>query len=81
MAINVEINKKKNESNASVLKRFSRKVQESGVLKYTRTIRYADRAPSDFVKKKKKLKSINKTAEIQQKIKLGKITPKSRGRK
>jgi len=79
MANNVEITKKKNESNISLLKRFGRKVQEAGVIRKSKSIRYAERPKSAFVKKKNKLKTLSKTAEIEKQIKLGKITPK-RGR-
>jgi len=79
MANNVEITKKKNESNISLLKRFGRKVQEAGVIRKSKSIRYAERPKSAFVKKKNKIKTLIKTAEIEKQIKLGKITPK-RGR-
>lgn len=79
MAKNVEVSKKKNETNISLLKRFSRKVQESGVVRKSKSIRYAERPKSDFVKKKHKLKALTKTAEIEKKIKMGKITPGRRG--
>jgi len=75
MAINVEINRENNESNMGLLKKFSRQVRESGVLKYSRKIRYAIRNESDFVKKRNKLHSINKATKIEEQIKLGKIIP------
>lgn len=78
MPINVELNKNKNENNLSLLKRFGRKVQESGALQFKRSIRYAARAESPYVKKKKKLISIARKAEIEKLIKLGKITPKTK---
>lgn len=81
MAKNVEVEKKKNETNISLLKRFGRKVQEAGVIRKSKTIRYAEKPESDFVKKKNKLKSLKKTAEIEKKIKLGKITPNKRGQR
>lgn len=77
MAINVEIQKNKNESNLNLLKRFSRKVQESGVLQYKKSIRYAERKPSAYVKKKHRLSSINKKVKIERLIKLGKIAPRT----
>jgi ribosomal protein S21 len=80
MAKNVEIVKKKNESSISLLKRFGRKVQEAGVIRKSKSIRYAERPQSDFVKKKNKLKSLSKTAEFEKQIKLGKLAPK-RGRR
>jgi len=81
MATNVEIEKKKNESNISLLKRFGRKVQEAGVIRKSKSIRYAERPKSAFVKKKNKLKTLSKTEEFEKLVKLGKITPgRRRGR-
>jgi ribosomal protein S21 len=81
MPINVEIKRKDNENNLSVLKRFGRKVQESGVIKYSKGLRYASRNESAFVKKKNKLNSLRKKADIEQQIKMGKIAPRGRGRR
>lgn len=82
MSVNIEITKKKNESNTSLLKRFSRKVQESGVIQQSKGNRYAKRNPSSFTIKKNKLKSLEKRGKIEKMIKLGKMAPRSpRGRK
>ncbi|HMP67554.1 MAG TPA: hypothetical protein PKA60_02285 [Candidatus Paceibacterota bacterium] len=78
MAINVELTKNKNENNLGLLKKFGRRVQESGVLQYKRSIRYESRPMSDYVKKKKRLKSIGRKEEIEKLIKLGKITVNTR---
>jgi ribosomal protein S21 len=80
MAVNVEISKKKNENNMSLLKKFGRRVQESGILQHSRKIRYASRSESDYVKKKNKLHSLRKKEEIEELVKLGKIAPRGRGR-
>jgi ribosomal protein S21 len=74
MAVNVKITKKNNENSVSVLKRFSRRVQESGVIQKVKSKRYAERLPSDYTKKKNKLKSLKKKAEFQSLFKLGKIS-------
>lgn len=74
MAINVKITKKNNENSVSVLKRFSRRVQESGVIVKVKSKRYAERMPSDYTKKKNKLKSLKKRADFQKQFKLGKVT-------
>ena len=74
MAINVKITKKNNENSVSVLKRFSRRVQESGVIIKVKSKRYAERLPSDYTKKKNKLKSLKKRADFQKQFKLGKVT-------
>jgi hypothetical protein len=74
MATNVEVKKKKNESNASIIKRFTKKVQESGVLPRVRSVRYEERQPSAYTKKKAKLKTLGKKAEFEKLFKLGKIS-------
>ena len=71
--INVEINKTGNENNATILRKFTRKVQEAGVLNRVRSLRYAKRNESSYVRKKKTLKSIRRKEEIEKMIKLGKL--------
>lgn len=78
MSINIKIEKNKNENNLSMIKRFSRKMQESGIINKVKSERYADRNKSDFVKKKNKLKTLSKKAEFEKMFKLGKITSHSR---
>ena len=56
-----------------MIKRFTRRVQESGVLPRVRSIRYAERVKSDYVKKKKRLIVLRKAAEYNRLFKLGKI--------
>lgn len=80
MATNVDIERKSNENNASVLKRFTRKVQESGVIPKLRSIRYDNRELSRNTQKTKKLKSLKKKEEIDHLIKMGKIS-QIKGRK
>ena len=48
MITNVEIDKKSNESNASMLRRFTKAVQGSGVLPRVRSIRYSTRKLSPY---------------------------------
>lgn len=73
MAVNVAIKRNKNENNASVLKRFTRKVQSSGVLSKVRSLRYATRDASPYTRKKKKLNSLKRRESILTQIKLGKM--------
>lgn len=77
MATNVEIVKTGNEHNGSVLRRFTKKVQRSGLIQAVRGRRYASRKASDFTKKKGALKMINRRNEIQRLIKLGKLAEKT----
>jgi ribosomal protein S21 len=74
MALNVEIKKNKNENNLSALKRFTRKVQESGVLQRVRSERYLEREKSGNVRKAKKLVSLKKKEVYDNLVKLGKIS-------
>lgn len=75
--INVEVAKGPNENNISVIKRFTRKVQESGVLPRVRGIRYASRSKSKYVKKKEALAKKGRMEIREELIKLGKITPRT----
>jgi ribosomal protein S21 len=72
--VNVEVVKGSNENNISVLRRFSRRVQGSGILPKVRSKRYNDRNKSENVKKAKTLAKLKKKEEITELIKLGKIS-------
>lgn len=76
--INAEVEKNNNESNVNLIKRFTRKVQGAGILPRVRSIRYASRAQSKYVRKKMALKALTRRLEIEKLIKLGKITEKTR---
>lgn len=78
MATNVEVNKTGNEHNGNVMRRFTKKVQRSGILQAVRGRRYAKRSPSEYTKKKSALKMIARREEIQALIKAGKIIEKTR---
>lgn len=77
MATNVEIVKTGNEHNGSILRRFTKKIQRSGLVQSVRGRRYAQRKPSDFTKKKGALKMIERRNEIKKMIKLGKLAEKT----
>ena len=72
MATNIEVSKTGNENNGTLLKRFTKKVQEAGVLPRVRSIRYNERTLSHFKVKKGKIKTLTRKAEIEKLIKLGK---------
>ncbi len=71
--INVEVQKTGTENPMSVLKRFTRRVQGAGVLPRVRSLRYAKRSESRYVRKKRTLKTIGRRTERDRLIKLGKI--------
>lgn len=70
--LNVAVEKNQNENNTSVIRRFTKRVQDSGVLRRVRGIRYQARSKSDYVKKKNTLKVLAKREKMEEMIKLGK---------
>lgn len=80
MATNVEIKKGGKDNNANLIKKFTRKVQESGIIPRVKGLRYAERNTSAYVKKTKKLKSIKNKEVREEQIKLGKISVSTRRR-
>lgn len=75
--INVQVDKNGSENSISLIRRFTKRVQGSGILPRVRSIRYHSRTLSKLLRKKKTLKSLGKRAKYQELIKLGKITEKS----
>ncbi len=75
--INVEVTKHGTENSLGVLRRFTKKVQGSGVLPRVRSKRYNERSLSSYKTKMKTLKSIKRKAEIQELIKMGKMPEKT----
>lgn len=61
------------ESNLSIIKRFGRRVQSSGMIRHLKSTRYAARPKSDFKRKRETLKRIARRAEIEHLRKLGKL--------
>jgi len=69
----VQVDKNPNENNASVLRRFSRKIQESGIIHKVKANRYNEREESKLKAKKSALKRMARRKEIEVLRKLGKI--------
>ncbi len=76
MAVNIQVDKNNNENSVNLIKRFTRRVQGSGVLPRVRSIRYTERKPSKYVKKKRALKSIAGREKMAELIKMGKVIEK-----
>lgn len=71
--VNAEVVKAGNENSVNLIRRFTKRVQGSGVLPRVRSIRYSTRKQSEYVKKKKTLKVLKRREEVQEMIKLGKM--------
>ncbi len=68
----IEVNKSDNETSMSLIRRFTRRIQQSGVLQRARDIQFKKRPESTLVKKTKALKREKKKKRIEYLWKLGK---------
>jgi ribosomal protein S21 len=71
--INIQVKKTGTENNTNLIRRFTKRVQESGVLRKVRENRYSGRQESKYVVKKRKLKSITRKDAMEVLAKLGKL--------
>ncbi|HEU4677636.1 MAG TPA: hypothetical protein VFS75_02880 [Candidatus Paceibacterota bacterium] len=81
MATNVEVKKNNQESTANLIRRFTKRVQGSGILMRLRKRRYHTRQKSDLVNRSKKLVKLENKAKYETLLKLGKIQENPRGRR
>lgn len=81
MATNIEVESKPNENPASLLRRFSKKVQQASLIPRAKSMGEHKRSLSEFEKKKNKLKKIAKKKEYERLYKLGKVGGPRYGRK
>ena len=80
-SINVEVKKNPNENTTSLIRRFTKRVQGSGVLPRVRSVAYRERPLSRLKRKMKTLKSIGRRKEIEKLKKLGKLPEEVRYRR
>ena len=78
MATNVDVKKTKKDNNMGLLRKFSRKMKQSGVLRKKRSLRYFDRVVSDFRKKSEKLTKLELKKNYEKKEKMGTLKPRKR---
>lgn len=76
----IEVKKNTNESNMSLIRRFGRKVQESGIIHKVKGKRYNQREESKLKIKRGKLKKLESQLKREKLIKLGKPV-KNKGRR
>lgn len=74
MSTNAEVVRSNNENNLNLIRRFTKRVQGSGVLPRVRSLRYATRKASEYVKQKKTLKVLKRREEVSELIKMGKMS-------
>lgn len=73
MPTNVKVEKNNNESSANVIRRFTKRVQGSGIIPRMRKNRYFERTKSENVRKTARLKKLTKKEVYEKKLKEGKI--------
>jgi ribosomal protein S21 len=71
--IHVQVSKNREEPSQNMLRRFTKLVQQSGLIPRVRSKRYNDRPESALVEKRGALKRIAKTKDILRLKKLGKM--------
>jgi len=69
----IEVKKNPNENNTNLLRRFTRRIQESSIIQKVKSLRYSERPPSKLSTKKSTLKRITKRKAIEKLKKLGKM--------
>lgn len=81
MATNVEVKKNNQESTANLIRRFTKRVQGSGVLNRLRKERYFARDKSPLTHRAGKLKRLANKATYEKLLKLGKVQENTRRRR
>ena len=79
LMINAEVQKTGSENNLNLIRRFTKRVQGSGILPRVRSIRYSTRKLSPYVKQKKTLKVLKRREEVADMIKMGKMSEYTKG--
>ena len=69
----IEVERKEKETSTSLIRRFTRKMNEAGVLKRVRGLRFKQRSKSALTKKKDALKRITRQKKTDHLKKLGRI--------
>jgi hypothetical protein len=71
MSVHIRVERGEKENNMGVLRRFRSRVMDWGGTKRLRSLRYAKRAESAYVKRKNRLRAIDRKAENERLYKLG----------
>ncbi len=76
--INVAVEKNPNESASSLLRRFTKRMQDSGVTQRVRSLRDAKRVLSHYKTKMNTLEMLERKNNMEKLAKLGKLVRKTR---
>ncbi len=78
--INVSVERNPNESASAVIRRFTKRVQDSGILPRVRSLKEAERKLSYYKRKKATLEVLKRRAENMRLMKLGKLVVRGKKR-
>lgn len=73
MATNVEVERNQSESTANLIRRFTKRMQGSGIVQKMRSTRYYKREKSPNVRKSARLLKLKGKQRYEELLKLGKI--------
>ncbi len=77
--VHIEVKKGPNENNVTLLRRFSRKVQDTRMIPKVKGARYNERAKSKLTTKKGALKRLARWKDNEKLRKLGKVIERKKG--
>ena len=76
-SVNIKVEKNSNENNTSLLRRFTKRVQGSGMLIRAKSMRFRNRPISEAKRKEQTLKKLKRAKERERLVKLGKLPDRS----
>lgn len=76
MAVNVQVTKNEKESSANVIRRFTKRLQNAGIVRRVRNQRYFEREKSNNVRRLARLKKLAKKETYERDLKLGRVIDK-----
>lgn len=81
MIVTASVKRGATESTPSLIRRFSKRVQGSGVIRRAKSVRYHARTVSKTKRRLSALRRIERTVERERKERLGLVVPRGRGRR
>ena len=70
---NIRVEKNERETNQSLIRRFTKRLKNSGIIRAVKKNRFWHRPKSEQMKRKSALRRLEKQAEIEKAHKLGKL--------
>jgi ribosomal protein S21 len=81
MAVNIQITKTGNENSATMLRKFTQRVRQSGLINHVRDLRFRNRPKSKLMRKKAALRKLGRRDLFETLVKDGKISESTRGKR